>query len=142
MRYINRISRSNDIVYSTELKDYGVTVCQHPYIRHICAEPGISQEKLSKQLCLHPSSVARQLSALEKKGLITRVQDEEDRRAYRVYPTEKMKDLDPQVRRVMRSWNEYLLQDLSEEEKESLYEMLDKLLKRAIAAEEKTLGGK
>ena len=142
MRYINRISHSNAIVYGEKLKDYGLTQCQHPYIRYICREPGVSQEQLAKLLCVNPSSVTRQLAILEKKELITRTQDEEDRRVWRVYPTEKMKQLFPYVQQIMKQWNEYLLQDLSLEEREQLFSMLDRMMSRAVSAAEEKLGGK
>ena len=142
MRYINRISHSNAVVYGEKMKEYGLTQYQHPSIRHICQEPGISQEQLAKLLCVNPSSVTRQLTILEKKELITRTQDEEDRRIWRVYPTEKMKQLFPYVQEIMKQWNEYLLQDLSSEEREQLFSMLDRMMDRAVSAAEKTLGGK
>ena len=34
-----------------------------------------------------------------------------DRRVWRVYPTQRMQELLPHVRLVMREWNEYLLEE-------------------------------
>ena len=82
------------------------------------------------------------LRILEEKGLITRQQDMEDRRVWRVYPTEKMQELLPCVRSVMREWNEYLLEELSEEERETLVQLLEKVTKRANEAAQNTLSGR
>ena len=43
MKYINRIARSNEVVYANRLRGYGITQSQHPYILLICREPGIPQ---------------------------------------------------------------------------------------------------
>jgi len=75
MKYINRISRCNGVVYANRLRGYGITQCQHPYILLICREPGIPQEKISRELCVNKSSVTRQITLMEEKGLIMRKQD-------------------------------------------------------------------
>lgn len=74
MKYINRISRCNGVVYANRLRGYGITQCQHPYILLICREPGIPQEKISRELCVNKSSVTRQITLMEEKGLIMRKQ--------------------------------------------------------------------
>ena len=53
MKYINRIHRTGGVVYSSKLKDYGIAHCQHPYIILICREPGIVQEKISREICVN-----------------------------------------------------------------------------------------
>ena len=68
MKYINRISRCNGVVYANRLRGYGITQCQHPYILLICREPGIPQEKISRELCVNKSSVTRQITLMEEKG--------------------------------------------------------------------------
>ena len=134
MKYINRISRANGIVYGHRLQEYGIAQCHHPYIRLICRQPGISQEQSAREICVNRSNVTRQLAALEKKELIIRRQDTEDRRVWRVYPTEKMQELLPAVNKVMREWNEFLLGGLEAEELEQLIHILEKLTVRANEA--------
>lgn len=142
MKYINRISRANAMVYSNSLQEYGITQIQHPYILLLCREPGISQERIAREICVNRSNVTRQLSILEEKKLITRMQDAEDRRVWHVYPTEKMQELLPAVRKVMGDWNEYLLKDLKPEEREQLIGLLEKITVRANQAAENHLRGK
>ena len=122
MKYINRISRCNGVVYANRLRGYGITQCQHPYILLICREPGIPQEKISRE--------------------IMRKQDPTDRRVWRVYPTQKMQELLPHVRLVMKEWNEYLLEEFSEEEQEKLVVALEKLMQRAQTAAQESLKGR
>lgn len=142
MKYINRIHRMGGVVYNSKLRDYGIAQCQHPYILLICREPGISQEKLAKEICVNKSNVTRQLAALEEKALITRKQDEQDRRIWRVYPTQTMQELLPCVRKVMREWNEYILAPLSEQEQQTLIALLEKVSEQANLAAQETLSGR
>ena len=79
---------------------------------------------------------------MEEKGLIMRKQDPTDRRVWRVYPTQKMQELLPHVRLVMKEWNEYLLEEFSEEEQEKLVVALEKLMQRAQTAAQESLKGR
>lgn len=139
MKFINRISRASGIVYGNKLKEQGIAPCQHPYILLLCRQPGISQESIAREICVNRSNVTRQLSLLEGKDLILRRQDQEDRRIWRVYPTEKMLALLPTVLSVMDEWNEYLLADLTEAEREQLFSTLEKLTVRANLAADSLL---
>ena len=70
MKYINRLSRTTGVFYNSRLRDYGIGQCHHPYILLICREPGIPQEKISREICVNKSNVTRQLTALEDAGNI------------------------------------------------------------------------
>ena len=99
-------------------------------------------QKISREICVNKSNVTRQLTALEEKGLIIRKQDSNDRRVWRVYPTEKMQQLLPVVRQVMGERNEYLLEELSQQEREVLVQALEKVTARANEAARELLGGR
>ena len=142
MKYINRIARSNEVVYANRLRGYGITQSQHPYTLLICREPGIPQEKISREICVNKSSVTRQITILEEKGLIVRKQDQTDRRVWRVYPTQRMQELLPHVRQVMKEWNEYLLEEFDEEQREHLIAALEQLARRAQDAAKENLKGR
>lgn len=133
MRWIGRIYRCAGIYRGGRLAAEGVSSCQHIYIFHICRTPGITQEQLSKRLCVNKSSVARQLTALEQGGFIRREEDSGDRRVQHVYPTPRADMLYPQVRQIMAEWNRLLLEELSESERAALQSMLAQVAIKAEA---------
>ena len=90
---------------------------------------------------IHPADLSG-TGLMEEKGLIMRKQDPTDRRVWRVYPTQKMQELLPHVRLVMKEWNEYLLEEFSEEEQEKLVVALEKLMQRAQTAAQESLKGR
>ena len=57
-----------------------------------------------------------------------------------VYPTEKAIELLPFLQGMVRNWNQYLLEGLTEEEKEKLEAVMEKISQRARDYIEKEVG--
>ena len=131
MKNINTVSRCAAMFRSEKLKDTELGPCHHSYILTVCKNPGISQERLAKEICINKSNVTRHLAALEESGYVERRQSEEDRRITLVYPTQKALDVVPTVRSVIREWNEYLTEGLGDEELEQFAATLSLIAERA-----------
>lgn len=116
-----------------ELCDTGLAGCQTPYITALYRRPGLTQEELARELNVNKSSVTRQLTILEEKGYVRRESDPEDRRSMRVWPTEKAHALRDRLFQCYRDWNEYLTQDLSEEERAELSRLMARIASKAEA---------
>jgi len=91
----------------------------------------MSQDAISKYLCLNKSTVARAISYLEERGFVTRETDKEDKRILRVYPTDKMLAVLPEVRRVGAEWNRLISEGISEEELLVFNSVLERIEARA-----------
>lgn len=118
--------------YRTEkFSPMGLKACHGSYLAVICESPGITQDQLARRIFINKSNVARQLAILEEDGFVRRSPSREDKRAMRVYPTEKALQILPQVRKVLTDWEQLLTQDLSGEEKALLGKMLCKMKSRA-----------
>ena len=131
MRRINVISRCAGIYREKRFKDIDLSACHAPYILAICKNPGISQDKLARHICINRSNVTRQLSYLETHGYVERRQSEEDKRVLMVYPTDKAYEILPFVKETSREWNSYITEGFSEDELDQLAEMLERLAKRS-----------
>ena len=142
MKYISRIYRTSGVIYNNRLRDDGLNQCQHPYIFTYLSGTGYFPGKVGARNLRQPQQ--RHPSAGDDgEGLIVRKQDEQDRRIWRVYPTERMEQLLlPRARQVMREWNEYLLEPLTQEEREILESAMEKITARANEAAQETLRGK
>ena len=55
----------------------------------------------------------------------------EDKRAIHVFPTQKAIDAMPEIIRIFRVWESFVAQDLSEEERQCLASMLEKMKARS-----------
>lgn len=132
-RNLNVLARCGVQFRSGYFKALGITAFQAPYIQHICAQPGMSQEQVASALQVNRSSAARHLAALEDDGFVLRVESREDRRQLLVYPTQKALDANPEIRRVNALWNDYLTQGMTADDVARLEELLEKLRLRTVA---------
>ncbi len=114
----------------------GLKGCHASYLEEICANPGISQDKLAQRICINKSNVARQVAALEEDGFITRIPSQSDKRIIELFPTEKTLELLPKIKQILQCWENWLTQDLSEQEVQLLAGALMKMKDRASACVE------
>lgn len=130
---LNIIARCTQMQRGQQLKALGVCGGQVPYLLRLCRCPGLSQEEIARALYVNKSTAARQITSLEKAGFVERRTSEQDRRCLLVYPTQQALDILPQIRQTVEGWNDYLLDGLSEEEREQLLSMLTRVSDRARA---------
>ena len=131
MKKINTISRCAVAYRNDKLNDKTLTPLYHSYVLVISRRPGITQDELADELCINKSNVTRDLNNLEESGFVIRKSDENDKRILRVYPTEKMLNELPYVKTVLRQWNEYLTEDIDENEIKIFQDVLEKITNKA-----------
>ena len=118
---------------SEKMAAFGLKACHTSYLRNICANPGISQDKLAQRIYFNKSNVARQAAILEEQGYITRRPSATDKRVMELYPTEKALELLPQIDAILQEWDELLTDDLTPEEIETVNRVLDKMKQKAAS---------
>ena len=128
---LNIIGRCTQMQRSAGLKKLGICGGQVPYLLRLCRCPGLTQEELAKALYFNKSTVTRQIAALEKQGLVRREPSPEDRRCQLVYPTEWALEIIPLVRELVRGWNDYLLADMTADERDQLQALMERVSQRA-----------
>lgn len=133
IRDITEITRCGSQYRTDSLSPLGLKACHASYLMEICAEPGISQDRLAGRICINKSNVARQAAFLEEAGFITRTSCQNDKRVMHLYPTEKAREALPQITQIMDTWEECLTQGLTEDEKEILATLLARMKIRASA---------
>ena len=131
MKNINLVSRSAEVFREERLKDCGIKGCQSKYVLVIAQNPGVSQEEISRSLFVNKSNVARQISLLEEGGFVKKVENDKDRRAVLLYPTQKLLDALPRVREVLAEWRALVTGGFSEEEKRQLQYLSEKMVENA-----------
>lgn len=133
---ITEVTRCGAQYRTDRLAPMGLKGCHASYLEEICADPGISQDKLAQRICINKSNVARQIAVLEEDGFVIRTPSATDKRIMELYPTEKTKQLLPQIKQVLASWETCLTQDLSPEEAQVVADALRKMKARAVACME------
>lgn len=88
---------------------------------------GLSQQELAAKLRIHPSRMVAIVDNLEKRGLVERRANPDDRRLYSLYLTRAGGDALEKIGRVAREHQEALLSSLSSEERNALATLLSRV---------------
>ena len=131
IRDITEIARCGAQYRTEALAPMGLKACHASYLTEICANPGISQDKLAARICINKSNVARQAAILEEDGFVIRTPSVQDKRIMQLYPTQKTLDLLPEIRTIMNRWEDSLTVDISEKERQILERALERMKDRA-----------
>ncbi len=67
----------------------GITNMQHLVLEGLWYQPGQTATELGKLLVLDKATISGVLDRMVESGWILKIQDAQDRRVYRVYPSEK-----------------------------------------------------
>ena len=131
IRNVTEIVRCTSQYRTEYLAPMGLKSCHASYLTEICANPGISQDKLASIICINKSNVARQAAILEEEGFITRTPSPTDKRIMQLFPTQKTLDLLPRISQILTGLEVCLTTDLSDEEKRLLEDLLSRMLAKA-----------
>ena len=134
LKNIREINRCYSLFRGERMEPYGIAGSQCHYLLAVHDHPGIPQDSLANLLLFNKSSVARQLSAMEEKGLIRRERSPKDKRIFLVYPTDLGETFVPLIRQANHDFLEILSQTLSQEELTNLEELTRKIKEPAKEA--------
>ena len=127
IRYISFLERCSLEYRNNEFKDLGLSGGHHMFIFYISKNPGCNQDSLTKKLHINKSNITRSIKTLIDDGFVYREVDDVDKRAYKLFPTQKSLDILPEIRKRIRTFNDSVTKDLTEEEKNILDILLDKI---------------
>jgi DNA-binding MarR family transcriptional regulator len=131
-RWVSVLYRQIRINIDKELITYNIGSTQIQVLRVIINNDGINQENISRLLHVDKATVTRSVNKLVKEGYVIRNIDANDKRAYVLHLTQKGKDLEPTLRKILKSITVKLLTDFSNEEKEIAFSIFKKMHQNMI----------
>ncbi|MDK2938448.1 MAG: hypothetical protein PWQ51_612 [Methanolobus sp.] len=108
------------------LESYNLKGPMFSFLLTLSHKDGCSQESLARYLKFSKATATRVITALEKEGYVYREKDENDRRIYRVFISDKGMGVVPAINAALQEWNDILLSDLSDDEEQIFRKLLDK----------------
>lgn len=132
-KWISILNRHGQAYISKNLKKYDIGSGQYIFIITLFDNNGISQDKLSEILSIDKGTTARALQKLEAKGYIRREIDDKDKRAYKVYATEKAYAIKPEIFKVLKASSNILSENLTDTEKKLAIDLLKKMSVNAVS---------
>lgn len=124
LKWLSVADRFYKIYLDRQLAPFGINSSQHMFLIKICDSPGILQDSMLDMFYVHPSNIVRTIAALEKQGMITRSPNDQDKRTWKLYPTDRALSVIEEIRKVCEDTEALLLQGFGEGEKESFTDML------------------
>jgi DNA-binding MarR family transcriptional regulator len=137
MKVLNNISRSQAIYRHNRIPAEDLQGGHYSFALAICSQPGRSQEEIAQELCLNKSTVARNLNFLEERGYVARHPSPHDKRQFSVYPTDKLLNILPDIRKVSAEWMELLSEGIPQDELDIFDSVLHRMEERARTIIEK-----
>ena len=113
----------------TKLYIYNLTAPQWGVLSRLYEEDSLTLIDLTKRLYSDPATIKSMVDKLEKKGLVKRVENENDKRSVKIFLTENGKLLEKPLKDIVKSIIDESLKNFTEEEKEELKRLLKKLIK-------------
>ncbi len=111
------------------LRQYGFSGAMYMMLLHVDRHPGATQDSIATHMYIDKSNVARRIKQLEELGYIHRETDLSDRRQNNLYLTEQGRKLVPVIRTHLSEWGQSVASGLTEEEQETLLQLLAKIRK-------------
>ncbi|GMK37617.1 putative HTH-type transcriptional regulator YybA [Paenibacillus sp. CCS19] len=127
LREVGMIARALDSISNIEFKEIDLTKGQYLYLVRIYENPGIIQEKLAEMIKVDRTTAARAIQKLEAQGFIEKKDDELNKKIKRLYTTDKGAQVYPNLKREGDHSNAVALAGLSEEEAETLFQLLQRV---------------
>lgn len=124
LREVGMIARALDSISNIEFREYDLTKGQYLYLVRICENVGIIQDKLAEMIKVDRTTAARAIKKLEMNGFIEKKLDENNKKIKKIFPTEKGKSIYQFIIREHKYSNQVALEGLSDEEIETLYNLI------------------
>ena len=120
--------------YSQDVSNsFGITGPQLWALKIVSRHAGLALGDLSRKMYLHPSTVTGVIDRLESKGYVVRDRDSADRRVVKVKLTPAGQDLAAKAPNPIQGKMIYGLTKLSEDELNTIYESVKRLVELAEA---------
>lgn len=106
---------------------YDITAGQWPLLMMLWEKDGLSQNEITKCSFKEKTTITRLITSLEKKNIILRVRDKNDRRNNFIYLTNKGKELKDKLIPIADALEQDSIRNISEDEIKQLKDILYKI---------------
>lgn len=128
---INHAGRRLSQLLALHYQPYDITTEQWSVLNRLSEQDGISQKDLAQRSEKDQTNITRIVDHLERKGLVERHSNAEDRRSFLLFITDKGKLLNQELLPIEKEVVNSALQGLSEEHIELLRDMLIQITRNA-----------
>jgi DNA-binding MarR family transcriptional regulator len=129
---INRLAAAMRAAFENRLDQYGLTAQQFGFLARLYEEDSQPLSAIGRRMYCDKPTITGIANRLERKGLIKKVRDEEDRRVFKAILTEKGRGLEDVLLQMALNVNLDVMKGLSEEDMRAFKRLLRKALNNAL----------
>lgn len=109
------------------LKEYDLTFGEQVIIMYLVSHENVNQDTISRTYQIDKSIIAKTLSKLEKKGIIIKKQNPDNKRENLISLDQNADEILDRMKIVLDEWNGILFEGMSKEEIETFYRLTEKM---------------
>lgn len=121
------ISRNMNYYTNKQFKSIDLRHKEAMTLIHIYKNEHICQDDLVKILKKEKAEIAKIIKSLINKNYVYKIKDKKDKRIHRLYLTEKFNNIKDDMVNILKQNSKILSKDLSKEELDFLFEILEKV---------------
>lgn len=133
MENMSILVRYSRIFAERKLKEYDLSFGEQVIIMFLATQSKVNQDTISKKYMIDKGMIAKILTRLERKGIILREQNLQNRRENIISLTQKGKDMLDQMDAILKEWNQIIYEGMSSEEIECLKRLTNKMVQNVAA---------
>lgn len=141
-RLVSILYRKNQTYLNQALRPLDITATEMSALLCLYHSDGVTQDDISHYLLIDKAAIARAIITLLDKGLITKEKDDLDKRANRIYLSHKGKALEGSIRPILKGWNDLLIEGIDHKDVETMFHVLEQMVKRLEVLDLKPEGAK
>lgn len=126
-RLISIVSRYHSYCLGKRLAKFNLGRGEYKALIQIFKNEGICQDDIADILKVDKFRVAKSIKLLIEKDYVYKEKDEADKRKHKVYPTEKALNIKEDIIKILNHNSEVMVDGFSEEERETLNNLLMKM---------------
>ena len=127
LREIGALTRTIHAIIEIKFKSLNLQKGQSIYLTRICENPGITMKALCQMLMVDKTTASKVIQKLEAIDLVRREQDEQDKRSFPLFPTDKAKEAYEIIIEEENRLTEQCYHDFSPEERKTVLQLIQKM---------------
>lgn len=139
-RMMTLLARRSQSYISSALDKYNLTAAEQPFFMAMHRHAGATQDELTALVGVDKAATARAVQTLEAKGYLIKLQDGQNRRKNRIYPSDAARQLYEAVHAELLRFNARLTRGLDAQTVEQIYAALC-IMEQNLAALTAETGG-
>jgi DNA-binding MarR family transcriptional regulator len=130
-RFVGVLNRQSQAYINIVFKNIDISYSECIFLVNLYDNEGINQEELSSMLFTDKAITAKSIKSLEKKGFLIRKICEKDKRAKKLYLTEKGRDNKEHIFSLFKKWIDFTTGGMDEETKNIVFKGLQLMAENA-----------